>query len=68
MAGIIKNRCIWKFGTWLEGLINVLLLGRGKDFAGWVAWKFFKTHDCGCERRRIFLDNLFNCSDDIKLF
>lgn len=65
---VMRKICIWKFGTWLEGLINVLLLGRGKDIAGWVSLKFFGNPDCGCERRRKYLDSLFNCSDNIKLF
>jgi hypothetical protein len=58
--------CIWKFGTWLEGLINVLTLGRGKDLAGWIASKLGYT-DCGCDRRREYLDSLFRCHSGIKL-
>ena len=46
------NKCIWRFGTWLEGLISVLTLGHGKNLAGWVAWTFFKRTDCGCDSRR----------------
>ncbi len=59
--------CIFKFGTWLEGLINVLTLGHGKNIAGWISIKFFNNPDCGCERRKEYLDRLFNCDDDIKL-
>lgn len=55
--------CIWKFGTWLEGLINVLTLGHGKAIAGWIAWNVFHTEDCGCDRRREYLDKLFGCED-----
>lgn len=62
------NKCIWRFGTWLEGLINVVTLGHGKTLAAWVAWTFFKNPDCGCERRKDYLDNLFGCRNEIKLF
>jgi hypothetical protein len=64
----MKHRCIFPFGSWLESLINVILLGHGKNFAGWIAWTFFRTHDCGCDRRRDYLDKLFNCEKGIKLF
>ena len=45
-------KCIWRFGTWFEGLISVLTLGHGTALAGWVAWTFFKNPDCGCTRVR----------------
>lgn len=63
------NKCILPFGSWLESLINVLTFGWGKELAGWIAWTFFRTHDCGCDRRRDYLDNLFNCKhkNQIKL-
>jgi hypothetical protein len=65
---IIKDmKCIWRFGTWLEGLISVLTLGHGTAIAGWVAWTFFKNPDCGCTRRKEYLDNLFGCHNGIKL-
>jgi hypothetical protein len=60
-------KCIWRFGTWLEGLISVLTLGHGKAFAGWVAWTFFRNPDCKCESRKKYLDELFGCEDGIKL-
>tara|TARA_B110000285_G_scaffold156124_1_gene174214 strand:- start:86 stop:277 length:192 start_codon:yes stop_codon:yes gene_type:complete len=63
----MKNKCIWRFGTWLEGLISVLTLGHGKNLAGWVAWTFFKTTDCKCDSRREYLDELFNCKNGIEL-
>jgi hypothetical protein len=59
--------CIIKVGNVVAGAIEILTMGWGKDLAGWVAWKFFKTHDCKCESRRIFLNELFGCSDGIKL-
>ena len=61
------NKCIWRFGTWLEGLISVLTLGHGKNLAGWVAWTLFKRTDCGCDSRREYLDELFNCKNGIEL-
>jgi hypothetical protein len=64
----MKNKCIFPFGSWLESLINVITLGHGKNLAGWIAWTFFRTHDCGCDRRRDYLDKLFNCQKGIKLF
>jgi hypothetical protein len=43
-------------------------LGHGKDLAGWVAKKFFDRDDCGCEARRIYLNELCGCKEQIKLF
>lgn len=60
-------KCIFRAGTWLEGLINVITFGHGKQFASWIAWTFFKNPDCGCESRKQYLNNLFGCSDGIKL-
>jgi hypothetical protein len=57
------KRCIFPFGSWLESVINVVTFGWGKDLAGWIAWTFFKTPDCGCQRRKKYLDKLFNCED-----
>ena len=64
----MKKICIWRFGTWFEGLLNVISLGHSKQIAGWVAMELFGLSDCGCESRKKKLDNFFNCSDDIKLF
>lgn len=63
----MKKICIIKVGNMVDGLINILTLGFGKDLAGWVAWKFFHQTDCGCERRRIYLNELFGCKEGIKL-
>ena len=52
--------CILKLGDFVEGIINVLTLGRGKDIAMWIANKLGYS-DCGCERRRIFLNKLSGC-------
>lgn len=59
--------CLIKVGNIVDGLINIVTFGWGKDAAGWIAWKFFGTHDCGCERRRIFLNELFGCKEGLKL-
>jgi hypothetical protein len=59
--------CIFRFGTWLEGLISVVTLGHGKQLAGWIAGKLGYS-DCGCDRRREYLDKLFKCDNRIKLF
>lgn len=50
--------CYIKLGDMIEGLINVITLGNGKDIAGWVAWNIFGKTDCGCESRRIWLNKL----------
>jgi hypothetical protein len=65
---VMKKICIWRFGTWFEGLLNVLSLGHSKQIAGWIALKVFGLQDCGCERRKKKWDQWFNCSDEIKLF
>lgn len=59
--------CLIRMGDWVEGIINVLTLGHGKSLAGWVALNLFRKEDCGCERRRIFLNELFGCKEGIKL-
>jgi hypothetical protein len=61
-----ENMCIIKFGTWLEAVINVITFGHGKDIAGYIAGKLGYT-DCGCDRRREYLDNLFGCKNGVKL-
>ena len=38
--------CIIKLGNLVEGLIEVVTLGRGKDIATWVAGKL-GYEDCG---------------------
>jgi len=68
---MLKNNklCVFPLGSWLESLINVISFGWGKSLAGWIAWTFFKNPDCGCTRRKEYLDNLFNCNqhDGIRL-
>ena len=62
----MKKICIIKVGNILDGLINVITLGRGKDIAGWIALKLGYAN-CGCEERRIYLNELFGCPEGIKL-
>lgn len=62
----MKKICIAKVGNVVEGLINVLTLGFGKDLAGWVATKL-GYESCGCEERRVWLNEFFGCPDGIKL-
>ena len=54
--------CIIKLGNVVEGLISVLTLGHGKDVAMWVANQL-GYEDCGCERRRIYLNQLCGCKE-----
>lgn len=56
-------KCIFPLGSWLESLINVCSFGHGKKLAGWIAWTFFKNPDCGCARRRDYLDKLVGCEN-----
>ena len=53
--------CIIKLGNLVEGLIEVITLGRGKDIATWVAGKL-GYEDCGCDRRKEYLNKLLGCS------
>lgn len=59
-------KCIIKLGNIVEGMVNVITLGRGKDIAGWVAMKLGYT-SCYCEERRIWLNELCGCKEGIKL-
>lgn len=54
--------CIIKLGNVVDGLINVITLGWGKTLAMWIADKLGYT-DCGCERRRIYLNELCGCKE-----
>ena len=53
--------CIIKLGDWVEGLISVLTLGRGKDMATWIAKKLGFA-SCGCDERKLWLNSLVGCS------
>jgi len=52
--------CIIKLGYIVEGLIEVVTLGRGKDIATWVAKKLGYA-DCGCDKRKEYLNSLLGC-------
>ena len=52
--------CIIKLGDWVEGIINVVTFGRGKDLAQWIANRL-GYKECGCEKRRIYLNELLGC-------
>ncbi len=52
--------CIIKLGNIVEGLIEVVTLGRGKDIATWVAKKLGYA-DCGCDKRKEYLNSLLGC-------
>ncbi len=54
---IRKIGCSIKLGDAVEGLINFVTLGRGKDIAMFIAIKLGYT-SCGCEERRIYLNKL----------
>jgi hypothetical protein len=52
--------CLIKLGNIVEGFIEVVTLGRGKDIATWVARKL-GYKDCGCDRRKEYLNSLLGC-------
>lgn len=54
--------CLVKIGNIIEGIISVLTLGWGKDIATYIANKLGYA-DCGCERRRVYLNALFGCKE-----
>ena len=56
--------CIIKVGNMVEGLINIITLGWGKNLAMWIA-KGFGYTDCGCEARRIYLNKIFGCKEQL---
>ena len=66
ILGSMKRICVIKVGNVLEGIINVLTLGWGKSIASWIALNL-GYQDCGCERRRLYLNKLCGCIDGIKL-
>jgi hypothetical protein len=53
--------CIIKLGNMVEGAIELVTFGRGKDIATWIAHKLgFKS--CGCDERKAFLNKIMGCS------
>ena len=60
-------KCIIRLGDWLGAIISFLTLGHGNYLAQWIANKL-GYEDCGCDRRREWLNNLAGCkTQDIKL-
>jgi hypothetical protein len=59
--------CIIKLGNMVEGAIELVTFGRGKDIATWIAHKLgFKS--CGCDERKAFLNKIVGCNpSSIKL-
>ena len=59
--------CIIKLGNMVEGTIELVTFGRGKDIATWIAHKLgFKS--CGCDERKAFLNKIVGCNpSSIKL-
>jgi hypothetical protein len=43
-------------------LIDIVTLGWGHDLALWVAIKL-GYEDCGCEKRRIYLNHIVGCKE-----
>ena len=63
----MKKICIIKVGNIVSAIIDILLLGRGKDIAGFIAIKVFNKQSCGCAERQAYINELFGCPDGIKL-
>jgi len=59
-------KCIIRLGDWIESIIGFITLGHGKHIAQWIANKL-GYEDCGCDRRKDWLNNLAGCNGDIKL-
>ena len=60
--------CLIKLGNLVDGFINVITLGWGKDLAQWIANRLGYA-DCGCEARRIWLNKICGCKEKrVKLF
>jgi hypothetical protein len=58
--------CIIKVGNIVDGIINVITLGWGKSIASFIALKLGYAN-CGCEERRVFLNEFFGCTEGVKL-
>lgn len=52
--------CIIKLGNMVEGTIELVTFGRGKDMATWIAHRLgFKS--CGCDERKAWLNKIVGC-------
>ena len=59
--------CIIKLGNMVEGTIELVTFGRGKDIATWIAKKLGYA-SCGCDERKAWLNKIVGCSpSQIKL-
>lgn len=62
-----------KLGDWTEALIHTITLGFGERISLYISRVIFNTNDCGCCRRKEWLNRLTNrfyngdC-DRVKLF
>ena len=56
----MKRICLIKLGDFVEGILQVLFLGRSKDIATWIAYKL-GYQSCGCDERKEKLNNLLGC-------
>jgi hypothetical protein len=59
----MKNSDTMGVGDIVEAFIKVVTLGQGKRISMAVA-RLFGYEDCGCDRRRIWLNNLFKKDKD----
>ena len=50
-------------GDIVEAIINIITIGQGKRISNAVA-RLFGYSDCGCDKRRIWLNNLFKKDKD----
>jgi hypothetical protein len=64
----MKLGCYIKLGDIVEAIITIITLGNGKDIAMFIARKL-GYESCGCEERRIWLNQL-TCKeeDGIKIY
>jgi len=59
--------CIIQLGNIVASIIDLITLGWGHDLAMWIANRL-GYEDCGCERRRIYLNQIVGCKEkQIKL-
>jgi hypothetical protein len=51
-------------GDFLHYLIKIFTFAQGEKIANLIAKKIFKKEDCGCNKRRNYLNNLFKKEED----
>jgi len=52
-----SSQCKFLLGDWVEKIIDILTFGNGSIIAYKIATKL-GYKDCGCEKRRIYLNKL----------